>query len=84
MTAVGLLALALSLGPAVVAPADEPDSLSRLALERALGAFSDAFLRADAEVLDTLLVPDYESPGWVLTGGRWLRAAFHDSPLPPP
>lgn len=157
MTSVGLLAWALSVGPAVAAPAVEPDSLSRLALERALDAFGDAFLSADAEGLDTLLMPEYLhtnggsgtvldkaawldfvrsrraelargrlrvdryetssvtirrhgdaavvssrvlSEGvrdgtpyasrlqvtqlWVRTDGRWRRAAFHDSPLPPP
>ena len=36
--------------------AAQHDSQSRLALQRALQAFSAAFLRADTETLDTFLV----------------------------
>jgi hypothetical protein len=55
----------------------EPDSLHRLALERALGAFSVAFLRADEKALDTLLADDYVhtngGTGGVLDKARWLE-----------
>ena len=54
----------------------EPDSLRRLALERALNAFSVAFLRADENALDTLLADDYVhtngGTGSVLDKARWL------------
>jgi ketosteroid isomerase-like protein len=66
-----LVLLASLLSPA------EPDSLRRLQLERALGAFSAAFLRADAEALDTLLTDDYlhinGGTGGVLDKERWLE-----------
>jgi ketosteroid isomerase-like protein len=55
----------------------EPDSLHRLALERALGAFNAAFLRADEQALDTLLADDYVhtngGTGSVLDKARWLE-----------
>ena len=55
----------------------EPDSLRRLELERALGAFNAAFLRADAVTLDTLLTEDYihtnGGTGSVLDKERWLE-----------
>jgi Domain of unknown function (DUF4440) len=55
----------------------EPDSLHRLALELALGAFSAAFLRADEKALDTLLADDYVhtngGTGSVLDKARWLE-----------
>jgi hypothetical protein len=55
----------------------EPDSLHRLALERALGAFSAAFLQADEKALDTLLADDYVhtngGTGSVLDKARWLE-----------
>jgi hypothetical protein len=54
----------------------EPDSVSRVALEAALQAFDVAFLRADAEVLDTLLVTEYlhtnGGGGSVLDKAQWL------------
>jgi ketosteroid isomerase-like protein len=66
----GLLLLTCLLGT-------EPDSLHRLALERALGAFSAAFLRADENALDTLLTDDYVHTnggnGSVLDKARWLE-----------
>jgi Domain of unknown function (DUF4440) len=55
----------------------EPDSLRRLALERALNAFSAAFLLADEKALDTLLADDYVhtngGTGSVLDKARWLE-----------
>jgi Domain of unknown function (DUF4440) len=55
----------------------EPDSLHRLALERALDAFSAAFLRAEEKALDTLLTDDYVhtngGTGSVLDKARWLE-----------
>ena len=55
----------------------EPDSLRRLALERALNAFSAAFVRADEKALDTLLADDYVhtngGTGSVLDKARWLE-----------
>lgn len=55
----------------------EPDSLHRLALERALGAFRAAFLRADEKVLDTLLADHYihtnGGTGSVQDKARWLE-----------
>lgn len=76
MTGFVLLAWALSIGPAGPAPAGDPDTLSRVALERALNAFSDAFLSADAEGLDTLLVANYVHTNGgtasVLDKARWL------------
>jgi ketosteroid isomerase-like protein len=54
----------------------EPDSLRRLELERALAAFSAAFLQADASALDFLLTDDYVhtngGSGGVLDKARWL------------
>lgn len=61
----------------VLSTAAEPDSLSRVALERTLGAFNAAFLQADAEVLDTLLADEYVhtngGTGSVLDKARWLE-----------
>jgi Domain of unknown function (DUF4440) len=55
----------------------EPDSLRRLALERALNAFSAAFLRADENALNTLLADYYVhtngGTGSVLDKARWLE-----------
>jgi hypothetical protein len=55
----------------------EPDSLHRLALERALGAFNAAFLRADEKALDSLLADDYVhtngGTGSVVDKARWLE-----------
>jgi Domain of unknown function (DUF4440) len=55
----------------------EPDSLQRAALHVALQAFSRAFLKADAEALDTLLTADYlhtnGGTGTVLTKIQWLE-----------
>jgi uncharacterized protein DUF4440 len=55
----------------------EPDTLRRLALERALDAFGAAFLRADENALDTLLADDYVhtngGTGGVLDKARWLE-----------
>jgi hypothetical protein len=55
----------------------EPDSLQRAALHAALQAFSGAFLRADAEGLDTLLTADYlhtnGGTGTVLNKSQWLE-----------
>jgi hypothetical protein len=54
----------------------EPDSLSRLALRSALKTFETAFVRADAEALDTMLAPHYlhtnGSSGAVLQKVPWL------------
>ncbi len=55
----------------------EPDTLRRLALERAINAFSAAFLLADENALDTLLADDYVhtngGTGSVLDKARWLE-----------
>jgi hypothetical protein len=54
----------------------EPDSATRAALASALRSFSAAFLKADAEALDTFLVTDYlhtnGGTGTVLDKTRWL------------
>ena len=77
MSALVHLACLLSAAAAGPAFGTEPDSLHRLELERALGAFSAAFLRADAETLDTLLTDDYihtnGGTGGVLDKERWLE-----------
>lgn len=76
MNALLLLVGALGASLARPAPVLEPDSLSRAGLERALAAFSAAFVRADAEALDTFLVSGYlhinGASGAVLDKGRWL------------
>lgn len=74
-----LVHLACLLSAALAGPAfgAEPDSLRRLELERALGAFSAAFIQGDAEALDTLLTDDYihtnGGTGAVLDKERWLE-----------
>lgn len=54
----------------------EPDSAARAALTLALEALGDAFQKADAEALDTLLARDYVhtngGSGSVLDKPRWL------------
>lgn len=74
-----MLALLLAWSAATIAPqapGGEPDSLSRVALHRALDAFSDAFLRADAAALDTLIVAGYRhtngGTGSMLGKADWL------------
>jgi Domain of unknown function (DUF4440) len=70
-------ALVLSTILAASVSAAEPDSLQRLALERALVAFNAAFARGDAPALDTLLTGDYlhtnGGTGSVLDKSRWLE-----------
>jgi hypothetical protein len=57
-------------------PLGEPDSLRSIALQRAVQSFSAAFLRADAETLDTLLAAGYlhtnGATGTVLDKPSWL------------
>jgi len=73
-----LLACVLATNGSVVAPGlhSRPDSLHRLALQRALESFSVAFRQADAETLDTLLVDAYlhtnGATGTVLDKPKWL------------
>ena len=70
-----LLALSAATSDPLPPPAlsEEPDSV---ALEGALKAFSTAFVRADAGVLDTFLVADYlhtnGGTGAVLNKAQWL------------
>ena len=57
-------------------PLGEPDSTRSIALQRALQSFGAAFLRADAETLDTLLATGYRhtngATGTVLDKPGWL------------
>lgn len=69
--------VATSDGSRAPAVRTEPDSLQRVALHAALQAFTGAFLRADAEALDTLLTADYlhtnGGTGTVLDKTQWLE-----------
>ena len=73
------MAFALLLTTVLAVPAfgAEPDSLDRRSLQRAVDAFSAAFVRADVAALDTLLADDYlhtnGGTGRVLDKARWLE-----------
>lgn len=74
-----LLVLSAAAAPCVAPYAckQRPDTLHRAALQAGLDAFGAAFLRADAEALDTLLAPDYVhtngASGAVLGKTQWLE-----------